>query len=122
MTQLAKERAKWKARTASWTNELAPSVKRPVRKLIGEMTAGILSSGSLQLSSIARHLKEPTNLHHTLKRLSRMLSQHSEVCWASEQLLLAKIAPKITDDMILAIDPGDLNRDGALKTEHLAGC
>ena len=119
MTQLAKERAKWKARTASWTNELAPSVKRPVRKLIGEMTAGILSSGSLQLSSIARHLKEPTNLHHTLKRLSRMLSQHSEVCWASEQLLLAKIAPKITDDMILAIDPGDLNRDGALKTEHL---
>ena len=46
MTQLAKERAKWKARTASWTNELAPSVKRPVRKLIVRACASVLPLGS----------------------------------------------------------------------------
>ena len=117
MTQDARERAKWKVRLSSWVDGLPPLIKRPVRKLILEMTFGILSSGTLKQSEIARALKEPCRLHHTQKRISRMLARHSEVSWAAEQLQLRRIAPLVTEDMILAIDPGDLNRDGARKSE-----
>lgn len=121
----ARERAKWKARLAHWTTQLPTPLKRPVRKLVAEVTFGILGSGSLKQSDIARALKEPGRLHHTQKRLSRMLAKHSEVTWAAEQLQLAQLAPRISDDMILAIDPGDLNREGANKSEHrgiVRGC
>jgi len=113
----ARERTKWKARLTDWIDQCR--VSRPVRKLMAEATLGVLSSGSLQLSDIARSLKEPMGLHHTLKRLSRMLSRHSEVAWAAEDLLLRKLGAQVTDEMVLAIDPGDLNRDGAEKSERL---
>jgi hypothetical protein len=115
----AKERTKWKARLTAWVDESSFLLSRPVRKLMSEATVGILSSGSLQLSSIARSLKEPTSLHHTLKRLSRMLSCHDEITWAAEELLLSKLGKRVTNDMVLAIDPGDLNRDGACRSEAL---
>ena len=115
----AKERNKWKVRITACVNQTHDLTSRPVTKLMAEVIVGILNSGSLQLSHIARSLKEPTRLHHTMKRLSRMLAKHSEIAWAAEQLLLDKISPRITDDMVLGIDPGDLNRDGATKSEGL---
>jgi len=117
MTQDARERAKWKVRLSGWVDGLPALIKRPVKKLILETTFGILSSGTLKQSEIARALKEPCRLHHTQKRISRMLARHSEVSWAAEQLQLQQIAPLVTEDMILAIDPGDLNRAGAPKSE-----
>lgn len=114
----AKERAKWKVRLCRWSDELPPLIKRPVRKLISETVFGILSSGSLQQSQIARALREPCRLHHTQKRMSRMLARHSEVTWAAEQLQLEQLGPRVSSEMVLAIDPGDLNRDGSPKSEH----
>jgi len=84
-----------------------------------EVVSGILNSGSLQLSKISRSLKEPTRLHHTLKRLSRMQGKHAQIAWECEDLLLNQIVPKITDTMILGIDPGDLNRNGSSKSENI---
>ena len=118
MLDNAKERNKWKVRIASCVNS-TDLVSRPVGKCMAEVIAGILGSGSLQLSQISRCLKEPTRLHHTMKRLSRMLGNHSEIAWAAETLLLNTIAPKVTQDMVLAIDPGDLNRAGSSKSEGL---
>lgn len=118
MGQDAKERAIWKVRLTRWVDALPPLITRPVRKLINEATFGILSSGSLRQSEIARALKEPVRAHHTQKRLSRMLARHSEVAWAAEQLQLEQLGPRVHEGMILAIDPGDLNRDGAAKSEH----
>jgi|GEM_PF-1154779 len=118
MDKDAKERAQWKVRLCRWVDELLGLISRPVRKLISEVVFGILSSGSLQQSKIARALQEPSRLHHTQKRLSRMLARHSEVAWASEQLQLEQLGPRVSSEMILAIDPGDLNRDGAPKSEH----
>ncbi len=117
MTQDARERAKWKVRLSDWVDGLPGLIKRPVKKLILETTFGILSSGTLKQSEIARALKEPCRLHHTQKRISRMLAGHSEVSWAAEQLQLQRMAPLISGEMILAIDPGDLNRDGAPRSE-----
>lgn len=117
MRKDAKERAVWKARLSGWLDELPALVSRPVRKLIGEVSFGVLASGSLCQSEIARALKEPMRLHHTQKRLSRMLAGHSELAWAAEQLQLKQIGRRVDERMILAIDPGDLNRDGAAKSE-----
>jgi len=114
----AKERNKWKVRIADCVNS-TDLVSRPVGKCMAEVIAGMLSSGSLQLSKIGRALKEPTRLHHTMKRLSRMLGTHSEIAWAAETLLLQTIAPKVTHDMVVAIDPGDLNRSGSRHSEGL---
>lgn len=114
----AKERNKWKVRITQCVNSI-DWVSRPVSKCMAEVMAGILSSGSLQLSQISRCLKEPTRLHHTMKRLSRMLGRHSEIACAAEILLLDMMAPKVTSDMILAIDPGDLSRAGSRTSEGL---
>jgi len=118
MAHDAKERAVWKVRLTRWVDALPPLVSRPVGKLVNEVTFGILSSGSLRQSDIARALKEPMRLHHTQKRLSRMLARHSEVAWAAETLQLEQMGPRVHAGMVLAIDPGDLNRNGAPKSEY----
>jgi len=66
-----------------------------VCKVIAEVTFGILASGSLQQSEIARALAEPRRLHHAQKRLSRMLSWHSEMAWAAQQQQLAEPGPRV---------------------------
>ena len=48
MSHDAKERAQWKARIVTWAAQLPDWVSRPQRKLVAEVTGGILSSGSLQ--------------------------------------------------------------------------
>lgn len=113
----ATDRTKWKARLCSLIDQAPEQITRPVRKLMAEVTFGILTSGSLTQAEIARTLNEPCRLHHTQKRISRMLAGHSEVAWAAEQVQLAHVSRHVTQDMILAIDPGDLNRDGAPKSE-----
>ncbi len=113
----AKLRHKWKAKVLNWSETLTDAYSKPVAKLVAEVISGILSSGSLQLSEIARALKEPKRLHHTVKRLSRMLGKHT--LWPEvEERILSRLAPSVGEEMILAIDPGDLNRDGAPKSEH----
>ena len=114
----AKCRAFWKVRLTEWVDQLSAPITRPVRKLIVEVTHGILASGSLEQSQIARALQEPHHLHHTQKRLSRMLGRHSEVAWAAEQLQLERLAGQVSDDMVIGVDPGDLNRDGARCSEY----
>jgi hypothetical protein len=66
-------------RLSGWMDEVPALIERPVRKLMAEVVFGVLSSGSLKQSQIARALKGPGRWHHTQKRLSRMLASHSEV-------------------------------------------
>lgn len=118
MTQDAKERAIWKARVAQLAEQVPAGITRPVRKLIAEGVFAILASGSVQQAAMARALREPGRVHHTQKRLSRMLGRHSEVVWAAETLQLEQVGSRVHEGMVLAIDPGDLNRDGARHSEY----
>jgi len=112
----AKLRRKWKAKVLNWSEPFTQSHSRPVAKLVAEVISGILGSGSLQLTEIARALKEPKRLHHTVKRLSRMLGKH-ELWEELEAEVLHRLAPQVSEEMVLALDPGDLNRHGAPKSE-----
>lgn len=72
---------------------MTETLSRPVVKLVAETVFGILASGSLRQSEIARALKEPCRLHHTQKQhLSRMLARQSELAWAVAQIQLERIA------------------------------
>lgn len=113
-------RFEWKARLRGFLKPLALDVSKPVHKLAQEVTFGALCSGSLQLASIGRALQEPVDLHQTEKRLSRMLGKHGGLCAMVETMQLRYVAERITPGMVLAIDPGDLNRDGAPKSEYRA--
>jgi hypothetical protein len=113
-------RFEWKARLRSFLNPLESEVSKPVHKLAQEVTFGALCSGSLQLASIGRTLREPVGLHQTEKRLSRMLGKHGDLCVKVEAMQLRYAAERMTPGMVLAIDPGDLNRNGAQKSEYRA--
>jgi hypothetical protein len=117
MPQDATARRNWKVGIVQWAEGLTGSVAKPVRKLVGESVLGILTSGSVRLSAMARSLREPIGLHATEKRLSRMLADHPEVAEAVTEETLRRTAPAVTEGMVLAIDPGDLNRDGAPASE-----
>jgi len=117
MPQDATVRRSWKVGIVQWAEGLTGSVAKPARKLVSESVLGILTSGSVRLSAIARSLREPIGLHATEKRLSRMLADHPEVAGAVTEETLRRTAPAVTEGMVLAIDPGDLNRDGAPASE-----
>ncbi len=119
MTDDSRERNKWKVRIVDCVNQSSEVISQPVAKLMAEVVTGILGSGSLQLSRIGRSLKEPTRLHHTVKRLSRMLGKHGEIAWEAEDRLLEQVSGHVTGDMVVAIDPGDLNRSGSRASEGL---
>ncbi len=119
MTDDSRERNKWKVRITDCVNQSSDLISQPVAKLMAEVVTGILGSGSLQLSRIGRSLKEPTRLHHTVKRLSRMLGKHGEIAWEAEDRLLEQVSGHVTGDRVVAIDPGDLNRSGSRASEGL---
>ncbi len=82
------------------------------------MLYGIQASKDVKLSNIARTLKEKQALIKTEDRLSRNLDDedftdevNNEVCRLA--------APKVTDDMVIAIDPGDIRKKYAKKMEFL---
>jgi len=113
-------RFEWKARLRGFLNPLGSEVSKPVHKLAQEVVFGALCSGSLQLASIGRALREPVALHQTEKRLSRMPGKHGDLCAKAEAMQLRHVAGRITPGTVLALDPGDLNRDGAPKSEYRA--
>jgi len=117
MSNIARLRRKWKVQYLDHLGDLLPNLKKPSQKLCYEVVWGMMNSGSVKLSEIARGLNEPIGLHHTLKRLSRMLCKHK--LWTEiETMTLQSAMPQMTDETIIALDPGDLNRNGSRHSEE----
>jgi hypothetical protein len=83
------------------------------------MLYGIQASKDVKLSNIARTLKEQQALIKTEDRLSRNLDDYDFTDGINEEICRLA-APKITDDMVIAIDPGDIRKKYAKKMEFLA--
>jgi hypothetical protein len=82
------------------------------------MLYGIQASKDVKLSNISRTLKEDQPLIKTEDRLSRNLDDedftdpiNGEICRLG--------ASKVTDEMVIAIDPGDIRKKYAKKMEFL---
>ena len=84
------------------------------------MVYGIQASKDVKLSNIGRALQEDIALIKTEERLSRNLSNEDMTDHINGQIL--RLADdKITDDMVIAIDPGDIMKPYAKAMENLCG-
>lgn len=87
--------------------EIGDEISKPQGKFVLEFVSGVLLTGGLNVTEIAKALKEKTQVKHTLKRLLRMSDQESLLAIANK-MSLRDAAGKITDNTVLALDGGDI--------------
>ncbi len=90
------------------------------RGLIADMIPGLLISGHVHLSKVARAISRgDADIHGVQKRLSKHLgSEHWDMSPVAAELL-ARSAGLVTDDTLLTADLTDLNKMYARKLEGL---
>lgn len=109
---------RFKAQLSKFSGIISKPYSKPIKRFFREMLYGIQASQDVKLSNIGRSLQEDISLIKTEDRLSRNLnstdfSDHIN----SEIIRLAD--DKITDDMVIAIDPGDIMKPYAKAMEKL---
>ena len=110
--------ANLKGQLSKYSGIISKGFKKPKQNLIKEMLYGIQASKDVKLSNIARTLKEDQKLIKTEDRLSRNLDDEDFTDGINDEICRLA-APKITDDMVIAIDPGDIRKKYAKKMEFL---
>src|SRR4030065_2987953 len=118
MSENTKTEANRKGQLTKFSGIISKSFKKPKRKLIKEMLYGIQAAKDVKLSNIARTLKEEQALIKTEDRLSRNLDDEDFTEEINEEICRLG-ASKVTDDMVIAIDPGDIRKKYARKMEFL---
>lgn len=111
--------ASLKGQLSKFSGIISRGFKKPKQKLVKEMLYGIQASKDVKLSNVARTLKEDQKLIKTEDRLSRNLDDLDLTDGINDEICRLA-APKITDDMVIAIDPGDIVKKYARKMEFLA--
>jgi hypothetical protein len=107
-----------KGQMAKFSGIIAKGLPKPKKKLIREMIYGIQAAKDIKLSSITRVLNEPIRLIKTENRLSRNLDDRDFTKEINAQICRLGSA-KVLDDMVIAIDPGDIRKRHALSMEYL---
>ena len=107
-----------KAQLSKFSGIISKRFKKPKKRLIKEMVYGIQASKDVKLSNISRTLKEDQALIKTEDRLSRNLDDEDFTDAINEEVMRLG-ASKVTEDMVIAIDPGDLRKKYAKKMEFL---
>jgi hypothetical protein len=110
--------ANLKGQISKFSGIISKKLKKPKQKLIKEMLYGIQASKDVKLSNIARTLREDQALIKTEDRLSRNLDD-DDFTYGINDEICRLAAPKITEDMVIAIDPGDIKKKYARKMEFL---
>lgn len=110
--------ANLKGQLSKYSGIISKRFTKPKHKLIKEMLYGIQASKDVKLSNIARTLKERQALIKTEDRLSRNLDDYDFTDGINDEICRLATS-KITDDMVIAIDPGDIRKRYAKKMEYL---
>lgn len=118
MSAESKTIANLKGQLSKFSGIISRGLKKPKQKLIKEILYGIQAAKDVKLSNIARTLKEEQALIKTEDRLSRNLDDEDFTDTINDEICRLA-APKITDDMVIAIDPGDIRKRYAKKMEFL---
>ncbi|MFY9309703.1 MAG: hypothetical protein WAQ28_11710 [Bacteroidia bacterium] len=109
---------RFKAQVNKFSGILSQGLSKTKKKFFREMLYGIQASKDVKLSEISRSLQEPIKLIKTENRLSRNLDDTDFSDFINAEILRLG-ARHITHDMIIAIDPGDINKPYAKVMEHL---
>jgi hypothetical protein len=112
--------SRFKAQCNKFSGIISNGLPKTMRRLVKEMVYGIQASKDVKLSNIGRALQEDIAIIKTEDRLSRNLSGEDMTGHINSQIL--RLADdKITDDMVIAIDPGDIMKPYAKSMEKLCG-
>lgn len=118
MNRESKIVASLKGQLSKFSGIISKGLKKPKKRLIKEILYGIQASKDVKLSNIARTLKEDQPLIKTEDRLSRNLDDEDFTDSINDEICRLG-ASKVTEDMVIAIDPGDLRKRYAKKMEFL---
>ena len=111
---------RFKAQLSKFSGILSKPLGKTNQRFFREMLYGIQASQDIKLSNIGRSLQENIALIKTEDRLSRNLSSEDFTDHINKEIL--RLADdKITDEMVIAIDPGDIMKPYARAMENLCG-
>lgn len=91
----------------------------PQIKYLKEMVAGTLASRSLNLSGIARSLKEKTGMKHVVKRLLRNTSECRGIMEAANERSIKEAKRGIGKDTYIYLDGGDITYSQATSYSNM---
>jgi len=118
MTENSRTVAVIKGQVSKFSGIISKNLPKPKRKLVRELIYGIQAAKDIKLSCVSRSLNEPIPLIKTENRLSRNLDDRDfteeinhEVCRLGSK--------RVLDDMVIAIDPGDIRKKHASRMECL---
>lgn len=112
--------SRFKAQANKFSGILSKGLDKPTSRLIKELIYGIQAAKDVKISNVARSLQEDIKLIKTEERLCRNLADDDFSNHINEQII--RLADdKITDEMVLSIDPGDIMKPFAKEMEHLCG-
>lgn len=111
---------RFKAQANKFSGIISKSLSVPKQKLVKQLVYGIQASKDVKLSNISRALQEDIPLIKTEDRLSRNLDDEDFTDCINKQILRLG-DDKITDAMVIAIDPGDIMKPYAKAMEKLCG-
>ncbi|NIW11912.1 MAG: hypothetical protein GWN33_16025, partial [Gammaproteobacteria bacterium] len=112
--------AKIKAQLSKFSGIISKGFPKVKKRLIKELLYGIQATKDMKLSNISRSLNEQQPLIKTEDRLSRNLDDvdftdgiNREICRLG--------ASKVLEEMVIAIDLGDIRKRYARKMQYLGG-
>lgn len=118
MTSDTRTVAAIKGQMSKFSGIISQNMPKPKQRLIKEMVYGIQAAKDIKLSGVTRSLNESIPLLKTEDRLSRNLDDQDFTAEVNNQVCRLGSA-KVTDDMVIAIDPGDIRKKYASKMEHI---
>lgn len=118
MTENSRTVAAIKGQIAKFSGIVAKGLPKPKRKLVKDLIYGIQAAKDIKLSCVSRSLNEPIPLIKTENRLSRNLDDRDFTEVINREICRLGSA-KVLDDMVIAIDPGDIRKRHAAKMECL---
>ena len=112
--------SRFKAQLSKFSGIISKPFSKTTKRFFREMLYGIQASRDVKLSNIGRSLQEDIALIKTEDRLSRNLSKEDFSDHINEEII--RLADdKITDEMVISIDPGDIMKPYAKAMENLCG-
>ena len=112
--------SRFKAQLSKFSGIISKPFCKTTQRFFREMLYGIQASKDIKLSNIGRSLQEDIELIKTEDRLSRNLSKEDFSDHINQEII--RLADdKITDDMVISIDPGDIMKPYAKVMENLCG-
>lgn len=111
---------RFKAKVNKFSGIISRDMKKPEKKFIRQIIYRIQCCKDVKISNISRCLKETIKLIKTENRLCNHLRDNDFTEKINHEILRFG-REKITNDMVIAIDPGDIKKPYAKAMENLCG-